>query len=345
MHHGKLLSILRSVFNCPTAPFHEYHVRDHLLELLGEFPHVTVEQDAFGNLVAQYRRGSGRARWAFGAHMDHPGWVQNPPAGKLPDGGLDPRFPDMRFLGGVPASYLPTGEVKNFGEFAMWDLPAFDYDRDRDRVTGRVCDDLVGCAAIVALFGELERLEVSGACYGIFTRAEEVGFVGAVHLAKSGSLPADLCFVSLETSSPRGAAEMGKGPVVRVGDRLSVFDDEATAELLAAAEAGGVEVQRALLDGGACEATAMNLFGIRATGISVLLGNYHNCSPTGRIDSEYVMLKDVKAMVALILSLIQQGKRAGDIDSRRTARSRLEKRLSDYAPYTRATADQFGCRQ
>ena len=342
MHHGKLLSILRSVFNCPTAPFHEYHVRDHLLDLLAEFPNVTVKKDEFGNLIAKYQRGPGRARWAFGAHMDHPAWVKNPQGKKLPEGGRDQRFPDMRFLGGVPKSYLPTGGVKDFGEFAMWDLPAFEYDRKSDLIFGRVCDDLVGCVAIVALFGELERLEVPGACYGIFTRAEEVGFVGAVHLAKSGRLPKDICFVSLETSSPRGSVEMGKGPVVRVGDRLSVFDDEGTAWLLAAAETGEVKVQRALLDGGACEATAMNLFGIRATGISVLLGNYHNCAPSGRIDSEYVCLRDVKIMIALIVSLIQQsGNKRGGIGTRKVARSSLEKRTKDYNPYIRATARKF----
>ena len=342
MHHGKLLSILQSVFNCPTAPFHEYHVRDHLLSLLDEFPHVSVEEDDFGNLIAKYKRGSGKARWAFGAHMDHPGWVCDPKGKNLPEGGMDPRLPDMRFLGGVPKSYLPTGEVKHFGEFAMWDLPAFDYDRENDLVYGRVCDDLVGCVAIVALFSELERREVAGACYGVFTRAEEVGFVGAVHLATNGRLPKDLCFVSLETSSPRGAVEMGKGPVVRVGDRLSVFDDEATAQLLAAAEIGGVEVQRALLDGGACEATAMNLFSVKATGISVLLGNYHNCAPTGQIDSEYVSLKDVKAMIALIVAWIEHcGTRGEGSQSRKTARSRLKQRLKDYGPYFRATSRQF----
>jgi len=53
MHHGKLLSILRSVFNCPTAPFHEYHVRDHLLDLLDDLPHVSVEEDDFGNLIVE----------------------------------------------------------------------------------------------------------------------------------------------------------------------------------------------------------------------------------------------------------------------------------------------------
>lgn len=343
MHHGKLLSILQSVFNCPTAPFHEYHVRDHLLSLLEKFPHVSVEEDDFGNLIARYQRGSSKARWAFGAHMDHPAWVNDPKGKKLPEGGLDPRFPDMRFLGGVPKSYLPTGEVAHFGEFAMWDLPAFEYDRENDLIYGRVCDDLVGCVAIVALFSELERLEVPGACYGIFTRAEEVGFVGAVHLATKGRLPDDLCFVSLETSSPRGTVEMGKGPVVRVGDRLSVFDDEATAQLLSAAETGGVEVQRALLDGGACEATAMNLFGVCATGISVLLGNYHNCAPSGRIDSEYVSLKDVKSMIVLIVSLIvHSGSRRDGVKNRKNARARLEQRLKDYGPYIRATKRQFG---
>ncbi|MFK5924303.1 MAG: hypothetical protein QM496_19175 [Verrucomicrobiota bacterium] len=301
---------------------------------MNEFPHVSIEEDDFGNLIARYQRGKNKPHWAFGAHMDHPGWVKDPTTrGKLPAGGMDARFPDMRFLGGVPKSYLPTGDVKHFGDFAMWDLPAFSYDSKTDQLAGRVCDDLVGCAAIIALFSELERLNVETSCYGIFTRAEEVGFVGAVHLAKSGLLPQGICFVSLETSSPRGGTEMGKGPVVRVGDRLSVFDDEGTAQLLAAAEAGGVQVQRALLDGGACEATAMNLYGIRATGISVLLGNYHNCSPTGKIDSEYVCLYDVKAMISLLISLLQSTKKnAGK--SRQSTRSSLEKRLKDYAPYS-----------
>ncbi|MCF6312084.1 MAG: M20/M25/M40 family metallo-hydrolase [Verrucomicrobiales bacterium] len=343
MHHGKLLSILRSIFNCPTAPFHEYHVRDHLLELLADFPHVSVEQDGFGNLIALYRRGSGKARWAFGAHMDHPGWVKNPAGKDLPKGGLDARFPEMQFLGGVPASYLPTGEVKNFGEFAMWDLPAFEYDREEDRISGRVCDDLVGCAAIIALFYELEQRQVMGSCYGIFTRAEEVGFVGAVDLAKSGKFPQGACFVSLETSSPRGGVEMGKGPVVRVGDRMSVFDDEATAQLLAAAEASRLEVQRALLDGGACEATAMKLYGIRSAGISVLLGNYHNCDPSGKIDSEYVRLKDVKVMIDLIANLVQFAEvQQENEDGGESDRLKLEKRWKDYAPYVQATAGKFG---
>ncbi len=58
--------------------------------------------------------------------------------------------------------------------------------------------------------------------FGLFTRAEEVGFVGAVHLAKAWPLPEGVRFVSLETSAPRGGAELGKGPVVRVGGEWTV---------------------------------------------------------------------------------------------------------------------------
>ena len=38
-------------------------------------PHVTAEQDGFGNVIACYRHGSGEARYAFAAHMDHPAYV------------------------------------------------------------------------------------------------------------------------------------------------------------------------------------------------------------------------------------------------------------------------------
>ncbi|HQW28982.1 MAG TPA: M20/M25/M40 family metallo-hydrolase, partial [Verrucomicrobiales bacterium] len=261
MHHHRFVSLFRTLLSTPTAPFHEYKVAAVIRDLLEPLEHVTIEADAFGNLIATYRRGRKKPQLAFGAHMDHPGWV---------------RFEGKNtFLGGVPAERLETHPVEWFGDFGMWQLKPFEL---KDGfIHSRVCDDLVGCAAVIAMFMELEEKEVEATVYGIFTRAEEVGFVGAIELAKRWHLPDGVCFVSLETSAPRGGAEQGKGPVIRVGDRTSVFHDGVTAELLDAATGAGITHQRALLDGGSCEATAMNLYGIPAAGISVLLGNYHNC--------------------------------------------------------------------
>lgn len=321
MRHSSFVSLLRAVLSTPTAPYHEYHVVRLVRERLAGLRHVSVEADAFGNLIACYRRGRKKPHLAFAAHLDHPGWVRH--AG------------EAVFLGGVPEERLETHPVEWFGDFGMWQLKPFEI--REGWVHARVCDDLVGCAAILAMFADLEKQEVEATVYGLFTRAEEVGFVGSIELAKRWPLPAGVRFVSLETSAPRGGAEQGKGPVIRVGDRTSVFDDAVTAELLDAAVAAKIPHQRALLDGGSCEATAMNLYGIPSAGISVLLGNYHNCPPAQGIAEEYVSLADVKALVRLITATAIRTAAGRSGDSAKTRlRQRLEQRLRDHRPYERA---------
>src|SRR5690606_27018431 len=108
MHHATFVSLLRAVLSTPTAPFHEYRVAKILRERLAALPNVTVESDAFGNLVARYRRGRRKPKLAFAAHMDHPGWVRH--GGKA------------QFLGGVPADRLDSHPVEWFGDFGMWRL-------------------------------------------------------------------------------------------------------------------------------------------------------------------------------------------------------------------------------
>lgn len=325
MHHQTLLSYLRRVLETPTAPFHEYHMAQTIRNLLATFPHVSVTEDDFGNLIARYRRGRKSPRLAFGAHLDHPGWVRKPGNGKG----------EPEFLGWVPEERLDEGEIEWFGDFGMWKLPAIEL-KD-GLVRSRACDDLIGCVEILGLFHELERREADATVYGLFTRAEEVGFVGAVHLAKHWPLPDSVRFVSLETSAPRGGAEMGSGPVVRAGDRLSLFDDEVTAELLDAAAAEKIPVQRALLDGGACEATAMQLYGIDSAAMSIILGNYHNCDPKGGIDVEYVSLADIKATIRLITATTLRLATGSAKDSAKAAlRKRLEERLRQNRKYDRA---------
>jgi endoglucanase len=326
MNHQKLVSIFRKVLGCPTAPFHEYHVRETVRELLAPLPHVTLGQDPFGNLIATYRAAESPARFVFGAHMDHPGYVRSPVTGK------------WEFLGGMPAGYLETNApTREFGEFAMWDLPGFEL--ADGVISSRACDDLVGCAAMVCLFHELERLETRATCHAVFTRAEEVGFVGAIHLAKAWPFERDARFISLETSLPMAGSNLGDGPVIRVGDGQSVFDHVVTGDLVAVAKLAGVPHQRALLDRGSCEATATQFYGIPSAGISVLMGNYHNCGPGGVIEPEFVELADAKAMVQLITQLVVLS--GQESMSRNLLASKFAERLSQHRPYVRATAKWF----
>lgn len=303
LRRRELLRGVRLLMEQPTAPFHEDAVRNAILTQLGNCPHVRVKQDAYGNIVARYQRGPRRrAQWAFAAHMDHPGWVR--------------RKGQWRFLGSVAEQYLLEPRRVEFGDFAMWDLPAFEL--KGEEIHSRACDDLLGCAEIICLFHELEATRSQAHCLGIFTRAEEVGFWGAIRLARSGVLPKGVTILSLETSVPRGGAKMGHGPIVRVGDRLSIFDSEETARVISAANANKIAVQRCLLDGGACEASAYQLYGYRSVAASIGLGNYHNCAPDGSIQCEYVLVNDYADMVRLCVALVNDPRTSNPIKILRT---------------------------
>jgi endoglucanase len=310
--------VLFRLLQQPTAPFHEGQVAAVIRAELEGCPHVRLTEDPSGNLVAEYRRGPGPARWAFAAHMDHPAYVRDPDSGK------------PVFLGGVPEKYrVSNPPVRDFGPFAMWDLPECEV--HEGRVYSRACDDLVGCAVIVRLLQELEETGSEAHVYGLFTRAEEVGFVGAVKLAQTGIVPTSAAVISLETSSERGGlCRMGDGVIVRVGDRTSVFDPGVTEFLGYCARQSEIPFQRALMSGGTCEASAYRVYGYITGALCVALGNYHNCGEADRIAPEFVDLGDVQSMSRLCFR-VAVTEPAGQ--SMAEFKSRIEKAVEEHARF------------
>ena len=341
MDEKRLLTVLRKILAQPTAPFHEYSVRDAICSLLSDQEDIRLELDAFGNLLAYYEGTDSPPKWAFGSHMDHPGWVKSLPADTpdIPEPSKLRQRDGFTFLGGVPDAYLEKeAPIKSFGDFAMWDLA--DFKLEKGLLSSRACDDLIGCASIVATLLQLQENNVPTSCVGIFTRAEEVGFVGAIALAKTWPLGQDCVFVSIETSAPVDGMVMSSGPMCRVGDRMSIFDSDATATILGVAEEIKIPIQRALLDRGSCEATALQAYGILTAGISVPLGNYHNCGERDLIKAEYVALADVRSLVTL-LEAVATACPDGPRDTATALRERLEARAERYAAYAVATEADF----
>ena len=203
------------------------------------------------------------------------------------------------------------------GATGMWDLPAAE--QSGRRLRARVCDDLLGAAAVLAL---LERARVERwkrPVLGIFTRAEETGFVGCQALLRAGSLPRGSSVIGLECSPRRATARVGAGPVLRVGDASTIFDPAITHHLQGCAaelarRTPGFRVQRALMDGGRCESTAYNLWGVPAGGVCLALGGYHNVVDSGRargtIGPEFVDWDDYEGLLALLLEAARSWPRA-----------------------------------
>ena len=122
-----------------------------------------------------------------------------------------------------------------------------------------------------------------------------------------------MCVVSLEASRTLPNAEVGKGPVVRLGDRRTVFNAGYLNILTHLAEKHlKGKYQRRVMDGGACEATAATAYGLPTIGITLPLGNYHNQGFEGGADCnkpagpapEFVHLDDIEGELKLCSALM-----------------------------------------
>ena len=149
----------------------------------------------------------------------------------------------------------------------------------------------------------------------LFTRAEEVGFVGAIGAARGGSIPKDARLVCLECSrSFPHDSPIGAGPIVRVGDKMSVFTPELTntiSDIAAAYQKANpaFRYQRKLMAGGSCEATGFASYGIKSSCLCLPLGNYHNMADPdavlagkkrARVAPEFISAADYHGLIELL---------------------------------------------
>lgn len=328
----------------PTASGRESSVMSFVRDWVQRRRGLKLQRDEAGNLLITRSDCEAAQRpVVFVAHMDHPAFVLRK---TIDDTG---RRVEAEFRGGVEESYFRGSRVRLWkagkpgiagtvvetrfdpakrydktatielderaatqpGQIGTWDLPA---PRIEDgRLIAPVCDNLAGVASALAA---LDRVR-SGRSHDIdlrvlLTRAEEVGFVGAVSACKHHTLPRASRIVVLENSRAYDESPSGGGTILRVGDRTSTFDADVTRRLGVAA--GRLENadpplkwMRRLMPGGTCEATAFVAFGYRAGCVCLPLLNYHNMdTATGRIASESVAVSDYEATVRLLTEATQQ---------------------------------------
>ena len=283
---------------------------------------LTVRRDSYGNVALDSVAGADPVV-VFAAHMDHPGFEISDVSGALVE---------AKWMGSVEPDYFPGAKVKvfsdppttgvcvkteqfperrrvdrmfldlegpvNVGDSGSWNVP--EWHLEGALAHARAADGLAGCAAVL---GAVTVLAAEGvpSC-GLLTRAEEVGSIGAL-----GAMCAGTPILSIAASKTVGPVRQGDGPVVRVGDKGGVFDaalcrflgDVATSIKDRHAD---FEWQRALMDGGTCEATAYSLFGRPSAGLALPLGNHHNRSDDGqRLTAETLHVGDFFGCVVLMV--------------------------------------------
>lgn len=340
---------------CPTAACHEGHVRACLLEQLRGLSHISTRVDEFGNLHASYdHKSAGREAFRVVAHMDHPAFVVERGGGSA----------ELHFAGGVEEKYFegkgivfyneesrePLGRAKvrkiffsdeakqvivdapipDEATFATWDLPGA-------RCTKKLfispaCDDLAQVSTVLALLRRLALSEAKACVHTLFTCAEEIGFAGALAALKAKEPLSDIPTLSLETSKARGYGKVAGGPVVRVGDRLSIFDScithwmEVAFRDLRSAKSDTIW-QRLLMGGGTCEASVFQRAGFPTGALCVAMNNYHNMGPGTAIRAESISLRDWQGLYDFLYFLATEAKTVRETDEAVSAlMGKLEKR-------------------
>lgn len=350
--------ILTSLCSVPTAPFVEGRVVEFVEDFVRQRPKLRLSRDEHGNLLIELPAKKRGPRWIFAAHMDHPGFVTR--------GMADKRHVRCDFRGGVHADYVKGCKVVFFdgdreirGKVTDVQAEAGAFKRARETVVrvkepvaagiagmfdqgegrtkgrrflSRVCDNLAGAAAALAMLDDLLKNAPEAPVAVLLTRGEEEGFVGAIAAAmKPKLLKKTDRLIIIECSAQQPHAPQKKGPIIRVGDRTSIFNSSLTYFLTQQAEESAkrskrFQFQRALMPGGTCEATVYDVYGFHAASICIALGNYHNMDrDREKIGPEYIDLDDWENMVRLFVAIARAGHTYRE--GHKALRQRLEKRF------------------
>ncbi|HUO45474.1 MAG TPA: M20/M25/M40 family metallo-hydrolase [Acidimicrobiia bacterium] len=319
---------LQTLTDLPTAPGREEGVITWV-EKWATRRGLRLRTDQAGNLILSLGTRSRRRPVVAVAHLDHPALVvtavtHGEAVAELRGGVLAPYLDGAAIVSGANfgkvVSFDPesgTGALKFRGPDPVmpgtifrWHFAASALGIKDNILRARACDDLAGVAAALVALDRARHRELAHFSV-LLTRAEEVGFVGAIAACELGSIPADARVLSIECSRASTDAPLGAGPVVRVGDASSVFTASLTNHLTDVARSRRIPHQRKLMSGGSCEATAFAALGWEATGLCLPLGNYHNMVDIDRVQigqrkarlaPEEISLTDFHGLVDLLVA-------------------------------------------
>ncbi|MEM0983449.1 MAG: hypothetical protein AAGI17_05825 [Planctomycetota bacterium] len=324
--HGNRELFLESAPSTDAPLYFTGHLDHPAFAVIGVVAPSVIEAEFRGGVMKDYFVGTPVEWWPTGGEA--------PIRGTITDEGQQEK-PNKSWL-----IELDEEADVRVGDLVRWALPDAEI-IEQDLGTGdrgdviytHACDDLAAVAAALCTLDRLRARAEAGEEIGdvrvLLTLAEEIGFIGAIGASRDGFMPPKSRVIALENSRSFIDSPIGGGPIVRVGDRLSIFSPGLTASICEAAkklakheadmlatekkrdESAAWRWQRKLMAGGACEASVFTAFGYEATCVCLPLGNYHNMADLDRVQAgtntepptiarEHVAIRDYVGMIDLL---------------------------------------------
>jgi len=195
-----------------------------------------------------------------------------------------------------------TEKRVKIGDFATFDSEFYRFGKNGGTVKGKALDDRMGCAALLETMDALasepptESIDV----YFCFTVREEIGYSGAgvaaTHIAPDFALVLESTAIGDIPDTPphRRVADVGKGVVISVADRATVYDRGAVDRVLARAAQKGISAQIKRYVSGGNDAGKIHkaLGGIKTVAMSVPTRYLHSPSCVATID-DYISQREL----------------------------------------------------
>ncbi|MCC6682660.1 MAG: hypothetical protein IT445_17305 [Phycisphaeraceae bacterium] len=339
--------LLMNMVNLVTAPGREHRVIREVNNWAKSRVDVDLTTDRTGNLIIKRKGISTTRPLVLVAHMDHPGFLVTRRKGKrihaIFRGVINHKYiryarirlyrnnDDTPTTEGTIVHVTPSNEPYGGhrvevacdcstpvrpGDVMTWALKPARI--RRGQLYAPVTDNLTGVAAAMICFDRL--VDCPHDIRLLFTRAEEVGCLGAIEADRSGLLPPSAQIVVLENTRCYPDTPVGGGPIVRVGDRTCTYDPDLTFRIKSIANNYATRHrdfrwQYRLMLGGSCEASVYQILGYSTSCVCLALANYHNMNErTGKIDTERISLNDFQCMVKLLVEIGSQLPRTKHLD-------------------------------
>ena len=191
------------------------------------------------------------------------------------------------------------------GDFGTFDTPFCRFGKDGAYVKCKALDDRLGCAILIEMLRALEDKHLPLDLWFCFTVREEVGLSGAQTVAQV--IKPDYAVV-LETTAIADidgvapalrVAEVGKGGVVSVMDRATVYNHKLVSYVLELAELKGIKAQVKRYVSGGNDAGHIHKSGegVKTVAISVPTRYLHSPACVASLDDLDSIIELVKALI------------------------------------------------